>query len=88
MQEKSDSKVNTICWDKAATMMDVLPPLLRCCHPPHRGLLLQQDDRVAGTKNAAASVTTAGEVGIVTRAMASSGTVTNTMDVAAWWQRP
>ena len=80
--------LSSICWDSAATMVDVPPPLLACCPSLHRGLLLQWDDRMAGTKNAAASATTTDEVGIVTHTMASSGAVTNALDVIAWRQRP
>ena len=31
--------LSLICWDNAATMMDVSPPLFACCPPPHQGLL-------------------------------------------------
>ncbi len=76
----------SIHWDDAAMMMDTPPPLLTRCPLPLRGLPLQQDDRTAGTKNAAASATTAAKVGIAARATASSGTMTNTMDIIAWQQ--
>jgi hypothetical protein len=76
----------SIRWDDAATMMNVPPPLLLCCPLPLRGLLLQHDNRTVGAKDAVASATTAAKVGIVTRAMASSGAMTNAMDVVAWRQ--
>ena len=77
-----------ICRDSSATMMDVLPPLLRFLSPPHRGLLLQWDDRTSGTKNAAVSTITVGKVGIITHAVGSNSAMTNAMDVVAWQQRP
>ena len=67
-------------------MMDAPPSLLVCFPLPLLGLPLQQDDRTAGAKNAAASATTAAKVGIVTCATSSSGTVMNAMDVIAWRQ--
>ncbi len=72
--------------DNAATMMDAPPPLLARRPLPLRGLPLQRDDRTAGAKNAAASATTAVKVGNVARTTASSGAVTNAMDVVAWRQ--
>ncbi len=76
----------SIPQDNAATMIDVLPPLL-VHHPlPLWGLPLQWDNRMEGAKNAAASTTTAAKVGIVARATASSDSVTNTMDIVTWRQ--
>jgi hypothetical protein len=51
--------------DNAATLMDSPPPLLMHSPLPLRGLPHQQDNRTAGTKNAATSATTAAKVGIV-----------------------
>ena len=72
--------------DDAATMMDAPPPLIARRPLSLWGTPLQRDDRTAGAKNAAASATTAAKVGIVARATASSGAVTNAMDVVAWRQ--
>jgi hypothetical protein len=72
--------------DDAATMMDASPPLLGLRPLPLRGSPLQRDNRTAGAKNAAASATTAAKVGIVACTTASSGAITNAMDVIAWWQ--
>jgi hypothetical protein len=41
---------------------------------------------MAGPKNAASSATTAAKVGIAAHATASSGAMTNAMDVIAWRQ--
>ncbi len=76
----------SIRWDDAVTMMDAPLPLLARRPLPLLGLLLRRDDRMAGAKNAAASALTATKVGIVARAMSSSGAVTNAMDVVAWRQ--
>ncbi len=66
--------------------MDMLPPLLTCHPLPLLESLLQWDDRMAGTKNAAACATTVAKVGIVACATASIGAVTDAMDVIAWQQ--
>ncbi len=76
----------SIHQDDAATMMYVPPPLLAHCPLPLWGSPLQRHDRTAGAKNAAASATTAAKVGIIARTTASSGTVTNAMDIIAWRQ--
>jgi hypothetical protein len=76
----------SIHQDDATTMIDALLPLLAHCPLPLRGLPLQQDNRMAGAKNAVASATTAAKVGIVAHATSSNGAVTNAMDVIAWWQ--
>ncbi len=74
----------SIRWDNAAMMMDAPPPLLAHCPLPLWGLPLQRGDRMAGTKNAAASATIAAKVGIVDCTISSSGVVTNAMGVVAW----
>jgi hypothetical protein len=67
-------------------MMDAPPPLLARRPLPFLGSPLRRDDRTAGAKNVAASVTTAAKVSIVARATFSSGAMTNAMDVVAWQQ--
>jgi hypothetical protein len=69
-------------------MLEAPPPLLVLVHRllPVLGLPLQRDDRRAGTKNAAASATTAAKVGIVASTTSSSGAMTNAMNVVAWRQ--
>jgi hypothetical protein len=73
--------------DNAATMMDMLPPLIVHRPYPLRGSPLQRDNRMAGAKNWwHPQATTAAKVGIVACAMASSGAMTNNMDTVAWRQ--